>query len=113
MDAMGLERAVVVGHSMGAMVSQRLIVDHPQRVSRVVLMGAFATIHGNPAVDEFVTSAIVPLVDPIAPDFAREWQLSTLASPIDPAIPRHRGRRDAEGAGAGVAPDVRGVPGDA
>ncbi|HVG87094.1 MAG TPA: alpha/beta hydrolase [Vicinamibacterales bacterium] len=84
MDAIGLERAVVVGHSMGAMVSQRLIVDHPQRVSRVVLMGAFATIHGNPVVDEFVTSAIVPLVDPIAPDFAREWQLSTLASPIDP-----------------------------
>ena len=57
MDAIGLERAVVVGHSMGAMVSQRLIVDHPQRVSHVVLMGAFATIHGNPVVDEFVTSA--------------------------------------------------------
>ena len=86
MDAMGLERAVVVGHSMGASVAQRLVADHPHRVTRVVLMGSFATIRDNAAVGEFVTSAILPLADPIAPGFAREWQLSTLAKPIEPAF---------------------------
>ena len=84
MDALGLQRAAIVGHSMGASVAQRLIVDHPERVSRLVLMGSFAAIHGNPVVSEFVDSAILPLTDPIAPDFAREWQLSTIAQPVDP-----------------------------
>jgi non-heme chloroperoxidase len=84
MDALGLQRAAIVGHSMGASVAQRLIVDHPERVSRLVLMSSFATIHGNPLVSEFVDGAILPLTDPIAPGFAREWQLSTIAQPVDP-----------------------------
>jgi pimeloyl-ACP methyl ester carboxylesterase len=86
MDVMGLEQAVVVGHSMGASVAQRLIVDHPHRVSRLVLMGSFATISGNPTVAGFVTNEILLLADPIAPAFAREWQLSTLANPTDAAF---------------------------
>ena len=47
MDAMGLPAAVIVGHSMGAMVAQRLAIDHPARVAGLVLMGAFATIEGE------------------------------------------------------------------
>lgn len=31
MDAMGLERPIIVGHSMGSMVAQRFVVDHPDR----------------------------------------------------------------------------------
>lgn len=77
---------MVVGHSMGASVAQRLIADHPRRVSRLVLMGSFATISGNLAVAEFVTNEILLLADPIAPAFAREWQLSTLANATDPAF---------------------------
>lgn len=79
MDAMGLERAVIVGHSMGAMVAQRFAVDHPERVSGLVLMGAFATLFQNPMLTDFYRSAIAPLVDPIDAGFAREWQQSTLA----------------------------------
>jgi pimeloyl-ACP methyl ester carboxylesterase len=84
MDAMGLRTATIVGHSMGASVAQRFVVDHPDRVSRVVLMGAFATIYQDPLLTEFYTSSIVPLTDPIALDFAREWQLSTLAQAMPP-----------------------------
>jgi pimeloyl-ACP methyl ester carboxylesterase len=47
-------------------------------------MGAFANINGNTAVAEFVTSQILPLTDPIAPEFAREWQTSTVARPVEP-----------------------------
>jgi non-heme chloroperoxidase len=84
MDAMGLREAAIVGHSMGASVAQRFVVDHPERVSAVVLMGAFASIHGDPAIAEFYASTIAPLTDPIPAAFAREWQLSTLAREMAP-----------------------------
>ena len=78
LDAMGLRTAIIVGHSMGASVAQRFVIDHPDRVARLVLMGAFSTYH-DPGFADFVASSIAPLTDPIAPPFAREWQLSTLA----------------------------------
>jgi non-heme chloroperoxidase len=82
MDARGVDRAVVVGHSMGAMVAQRFVADHPERVLGLVLMGAFATLFQDPVVTDFYQSAIVSLADPISATFAREWQESTLARPI-------------------------------
>ena len=78
MDAMSLRTATIVGHSMGASVAQRFVIDYPDRVARLVLMGAFSTYH-DPGLADFVASSIAPLTDPIAPQFAREWQLSTLA----------------------------------
>jgi pimeloyl-ACP methyl ester carboxylesterase len=39
MEAVGLSRADVLGWSMGGFVAQRLVVDHPQRVSHLVLAG--------------------------------------------------------------------------
>ena len=83
MDAAGLPTAIIVGHSMGASVAQRFAIDHAERMSALVLMAAFATFQG-PEMRDFVTSSILPLVDPIDPAFAREWQLSTLAQPMDP-----------------------------
>jgi non-heme chloroperoxidase len=78
MDAMGLRTSAIVGHSMGASVAQRFVIDHPDRVERLVLMGAFST-YDDPEFAGFVESTIAPLADPIAASFAREWQLSTLA----------------------------------
>lgn len=78
LDAMGLGTAIIVGHSMGASVAQRFVIDHPDRVTRLVLMGAFST-YQDPGLADFVASSIAPLTDPIAPTFAREWQSSTLA----------------------------------
>ena|SRR5215203_156727 len=82
MDAVGIERAVIVGHSMGAMVAQQFVVDHRDRVSGLVLMGAFATLFQDPGLTDFYRSAIVPLADPIDAAFAREWQQSTVARPV-------------------------------
>ena len=58
MDVVGLGRAVLVAHSMGAMVAQRFVVDHPARVAGLVLMGAFATLFQNPGLTDFHRSAI-------------------------------------------------------
>lgn len=84
LDAVHLQRAFIVGHSMGASVAQRFAIDHPERTSGLVLMGAFATFR-EPEFEAFVRTSILPLTDPIGADFAREWQLSTLAQEMDAA----------------------------
>lgn len=83
LDVMGLRQVALVGHSMGTLVAQRFAVDHPDRVAGLVLVGAFDTLFGDPGVTELFESSIVPLADPIDPAFAREWQASTVAGPVD------------------------------
>src|SRR5581483_8456800 len=86
LDAMQLPSAVIVGHSMGSLVAQRFAANHPSRVSRLVLIGAFATLHQHPAVGEFIATTIAPLTDPIDPAVALDFQLSTLAREIPAAF---------------------------
>lgn len=45
LDAMGIDRAALVGHSMGGMVALKTALDHPGRVVRVATVGA--PINGN------------------------------------------------------------------
>jgi non-heme chloroperoxidase len=75
LDALGVRRATVVGHSMGSFVAQRVAIDHPDRVERLVLIGSYTT-----AVNEGVlglTEQIHALADPVPAEFVREFQLST------------------------------------
>ncbi len=44
LDALGLGRAVVVGHSLGACIAARLATSHPERVARLVLVDGGLTI---------------------------------------------------------------------
>jgi non-heme chloroperoxidase len=86
LDAVELEQAVLVGHSMGTTHALRFAIDYPERTLGLVLAGAFATYRGNPGLVEFCENAIVPLGDPIDPGFARDFQQSTLAQPIPAAF---------------------------
>jgi pyruvate dehydrogenase E2 component (dihydrolipoamide acetyltransferase) len=52
MDAIGMTRAVVVGHSMGGGVAIELAAAHPQSVAGVVLLSALGT--GNPVNRAFI-----------------------------------------------------------
>lgn len=85
MDAVGLDRAVIVGHSMGATVAQRFAVNYPERTRALLLEGAFVPRPGNAAVREFWES-VSELRDPIDPAFAREFQQSTLAREVPSAF---------------------------
>src|SRR5262249_21760632 len=38
LDAFGLDRALIAGHSMGAYVAAGVAADHPERVSKLVLI---------------------------------------------------------------------------
>lgn len=82
LDALGLKRVVLVGHSMGAAVSQRFAIDHPKRVSHLILVGAFAALSRNPACTRFGADTLATLADPLDPAFVREFQESTLARPL-------------------------------
>jgi pimeloyl-ACP methyl ester carboxylesterase/tetratricopeptide (TPR) repeat protein len=83
MDALGLDRAVIVGHSMGSTVAQRFAVEYPQRVQALVLEGAFMPRPANAEVSKFLDQ-VLELKDPIDSAFVREFQQSTLAQPVPP-----------------------------
>ncbi len=86
MDALDLRQAVIAGHSMGSTVAQRFALDYPERTLGLVLMGSFFTYRGNPGVVEFWDYGVSQLTDPIDPNFAREFQESTLAQPVPPTF---------------------------
>jgi pimeloyl-ACP methyl ester carboxylesterase len=81
MDTIGIESAVIVGHSMGSSVAQRFAIDHPSRTRGLVLVGSAALWDGLPALEE-LRRAFATLSDPIDPAFAREFQLSTVARTV-------------------------------
>jgi 2-hydroxymuconate-semialdehyde hydrolase/2-hydroxy-6-oxo-octa-2,4-dienoate hydrolase len=40
LDALGIETAAIVGNSLGGRIALQMATDHPERISRMVLMGA-------------------------------------------------------------------------
>jgi pimeloyl-ACP methyl ester carboxylesterase len=85
-DTLQLGPVIVVGHSMGSGVAQRLALDYPGRLLGLVLLGSFADLPTNPGVRALWDSAVSQLTDPIDPHFVREFQLSTLAQPVSAAF---------------------------
>ena len=83
LDAMEIESAVIVGHSMGSTIALRLAVDEPEHVSGLVLMGAIRTWKRIIDVRE-LRAAAHTLVDPVDPEFVRDFQLGTISRPVTP-----------------------------
>ncbi len=82
MDALDLQRAVIAGHSMGSYVAQCFAMNYPERISGLVLAGSFMTLRGDKGLQEFWDTGLSKLEDPVDPNFALEFQKSTLALPI-------------------------------
>lgn len=49
LDALSLDSAIVLGHSMGGAIAQWLALEHPARIDAVVLAGSGARLPVNPA----------------------------------------------------------------
>jgi pimeloyl-ACP methyl ester carboxylesterase len=75
MDAKGIKRAIVVGHSMGSFVAQGVALAAPERVEKLVLVGSATTMR-NEAVTE-LQKAVNELKDPVPIEFIRDFQIST------------------------------------
>jgi pimeloyl-ACP methyl ester carboxylesterase len=86
MDALGLDSAVLVGHSMGATHAQRFAIDRPARARALVLLGTFASYRDNPVIAELWQSTIALMTEPVDPVFVREFQQSTVARPVPAAL---------------------------
>jgi non-heme chloroperoxidase len=84
MDARGIRRAAVVGHSLGSVVAQHVVRTAPERVSQLVLVGSTTTLR-NPLVLE-LAQAVDALTDPVPSAFARDFQASTVARPLPSAF---------------------------
>ena len=82
MNAQGIERFAVVGHSMGSLVAQQLAALAPERVTRLVLMASAANGDGLAPFDTMVQA----LTDPVPEAFIREFQLSTVYVPLPDAF---------------------------
>jgi len=79
MEAVGIDEATLVGDSSGGLIAQRVALDYPHRVSRLVLIGSPTTLVGNEAVMEWWES-LRTLEDPIPPEFVRELLESIIRS---------------------------------
>jgi pimeloyl-ACP methyl ester carboxylesterase len=77
-DAVGLRRTDLAGWSMGGWIAQKVAVDHPERVSRLILMDS-AGLTVPPTWDTRLFTPTTP---------AELDQLDALLMPHPPAVPR-------------------------
>lgn len=84
LDHLGLQRAHLVGHSMGGMVAQTFVAQHAQRVEKLVLAQTSARF-GKPGGDwqqQFLDARLKPLDEGHTPaDFARSLIEGMFADP--------------------------------
>jgi non-heme chloroperoxidase len=81
LDALGIERALIVGHSMGATLALHVAAAYHGRVSGLVLLGAFASFAGNEGVLQ-LAAEIGAFQEHIDPEFVLAFQESTFAEMI-------------------------------
>ena len=80
LDALSIRRAAIVGHSFGSFVTRRVALTHPERVSRIVLIGT--AVSPDNAVTRQVQAEMRTLEDPVPLGFAREFQAGTAYVPL-------------------------------
>ena len=101
LDAAGLERAHVLGTSLGGMIALQLVLDHPERVDRLVLacttpggasaapmpertvrlLGEAQALPAEVALRRFVENAFAPDPDPAQIERILKHRISTAQAP--------------------------------
>jgi len=76
LDALDLDKASLVGHSMGGAISQYLALEHPARVDRLVLVGTGARLRVLPSLLEMMLAHF-----PLTAEMMLSWAYSSDSSP--------------------------------
>lgn len=79
MNKLNIDKAVIVGHSMGSFIAQRIVINYPDRVSKLVLIGSGVDVTTNVVLLDFETFTDT-LTDPIDRDMVYDFQSSTVVS---------------------------------
>ncbi|PLP56344.1 alpha/beta hydrolase [Mesorhizobium loti] len=81
LDAVGVNKADVVGHSLGSMTAQMLSATHPEKVDHLVLVSSSLKPGGGPG--SWLWDNIMPLQPPIDPNgkFMTDWYWNP--NPVD------------------------------
>lgn len=85
LDALEIDRAVLVGHSGSCLVARRVALDHSPRVAGLVLEAAPTNLR-NEMAQQFVGDVIMGLVDPIDPEVARSFLADTSSAAVAPEL---------------------------
>jgi pimeloyl-ACP methyl ester carboxylesterase len=80
MDVLRIERATILGHSMGSFIARRVAEKAPERVERLVLVGTALTAR-NAVINDLLDAANI-LSNPVDDDFIRQFQASTMMRPV-------------------------------
>jgi len=85
LDALGIERAVLAGHSGSCLTARKVALDQPHRVAGLFLESSPTTMRDDPKLAHSLEAVIAQVEDPITPDFARSFliQTSTVGIPPD------------------------------
>jgi pimeloyl-ACP methyl ester carboxylesterase len=84
LDALGVTRAAVAGHSLGSMVAMAMAAEYPERVSAIVLIGSTALAPVKPGA--WLYDQVAALSFPLdrSSAFMREWHPSNQPTAVDP-----------------------------
>ena len=85
-DRLGVEQAVIAGHSGSCLVARRTAIDHPTRVTGLVLEASPTTLRGHEGLETFVESVASRLQDPIEPSFASSFLSDTSSAALAPEL---------------------------
>lgn len=86
LDAIGVRRGTIVGHSMGGLIAHYFAVRNPAKTDKLVLVGTAPTAANSAIVGGTVMDEINALTDPIDPAFVRISQGEQIRSPVPEAV---------------------------
>lgn len=86
LDALGIKRAAVAGHSMGSMVAIAMAAENPERVSDIILIGSTALSPVKRG--DWLYDNVAALRWPLDRNsqFMRDWHPANQPTPVDPTF---------------------------